>query len=401
MRSYKSCPLSMDRDVRDHHLPKTTTTPSSRDNQKRMTAILALLPAALLASSSSSPPPVAAFAGIRTSPRTGAARMGVHETSRKITRIDVSDDDAPASSRLRFHLFSGVRRRRRRPSPLVRSLGRNTDDATEKSDGDSEEDPSWNDRREGMADAFAALDSLTAEDFEDFRSVAGAAGRGAVGGDMEKSAKLYVEMQAELSKLGEEGLYDDIWGDLTGVDDGNASSVSDGGKRNYYDVEEEDDTGLGRALDAAALLDGPPAASVSTTRDDDDASSPVLNDADGIGAPTDDSTPLTTANVTKDIIAQEIEPSLSMEDFMSRAVQEAVTEIASTTSLEGGGKDSSSKAKGAEDIARAAEQLLEDEELRKEIESIFDKAGERLRLEVEAMKKEQVSDFSQLFPFLL
>merc|ERR1712087_426393 len=35
------------------------------------------------------------------------------------------------------------------------------------------------------------------------------------------------------------------------------------------------------------------------------------------------------------------------------------------------------------------EQLLEDEELRKGIEEIFDRAGKKLRLEVEAMKREQ------------
>ena len=33
---------------------------------------------------------------------------------------------------------------------------------------------------------------------------------------MEESAKIFMEMQAELSTLGEEGVYDDILGDLSG-----------------------------------------------------------------------------------------------------------------------------------------------------------------------------------------
>jgi len=114
----------------------------------------------------------------------------------------------------------------------------------------------------------------------------------------------------------------------------------------------------------------------------------VLNDADGFG--TLDSTidksatPLTTADVSNDILTQEIKPSLSMDEFMSSALEEAVTEIDAATEM-----ISSDGVGRTGDIAKTAEELLEDEELRRGIEEIFDRAGEKLRMEVEEMKKEQ------------
>jgi mRNA-degrading endonuclease HigB of HigAB toxin-antitoxin module len=114
----------------------------------------------------------------------------------------------------------------------------------------------------------------------------------------------------------------------------------------------------------------------------------VLNDADGIGIQTSSDKaggPLTTADVSNDILTQDIKPSLSMDDFISSALKEAVNEIGDSSvmiSYTGSGR--------TEDIAKTAGQLLQNEELRKDIEKIFDVAGEKLRLEVEAIKKEQV-----------
>jgi vacuolar-type H+-ATPase subunit I/STV1 len=171
---------------------------------------------------------------------------------------------------------------------------------------------------------------------------------------MEASAKVFLEMQSELSTRGEEGLYDDILGDLSGdVEDVTTFSSA---------VTDDDVTDLGRALDEAS-------------------DNLVLSDADGLGV--DDESPF-------DVLTQDVEPSLSMEDFMSKAVTEALTEVNAAEDLTGD-SNASSDAGSTQNMALAAEQLLEDEQLRKEIEDIFDKAGEKLRMEVAAMKKEQES----------
>lgn len=109
------------------------------------------------------------------------------------------------------------------------------------------------------------------------------------------------------------------------------------------------------------------------------AETPVLENADGLGVAASDSS-LTTADVSDDILNQEIKPSMSMNDFINQSINEAVAEI-----------EMASDAPDRPELnAKTAEQLLEDAELRKAIESIFDDAGEKLKLEVEAMKKEQV-----------
>lgn len=198
---------------------------------------------------------------------------------------------------------------------------------------------------------------------------------------MEESAKVFMEMQAELSTLGEEGVYDDILGDLSGND----VEVP----KSYLKSEEEDEViGLVQALDEAV------------EESDEYIASNVLDDADGLGSTyldslstnNPDTTTLTTADVSKDILTQDIKPSMSMDEFVQSAIQEAVSEAieiedSSNTSPSPPSDDAAGR---TEDIAKTAEQLLENEELRKEIEQIFDKAGEKLRLEVEAMKKEQV-----------
>lgn len=232
--------------------------------------------------------------------------------------------------------------------------------STESNDEEEEdEDPLLNDQREGMADAFAALDGLTADDFDDLRPTSSLENAVAMStSNMEQSAKVFMEMQKELSVQGEDGVYDDILGDLSGdLDDLKVSTA----------VAEDDVTELGNALDEAS----------------------VLSDADGLGSDDGPSaTTLTTADVTNDVLSQEVEPSLSMEDFMSKAVKEALTEVSAAEELSG--ENVSPEDMGeTKDIAIAAEQLLEDEQLRKEIEGIFDKAGEKLRMEVAAMKKEQ------------
>eukprot|EP00579_Thalassiosira_antarctica_P021781 CAMPEP_0201953634 /NCGR_PEP_ID=MMETSP0904-20121228/1902_1 /ASSEMBLY_ACC=CAM_ASM_000553 /TAXON_ID=420261 /ORGANISM="Thalassiosira antarctica, Strain CCMP982" /LENGTH=443 /DNA_ID=CAMNT_0048497505 /DNA_START=70 /DNA_END=1401 /DNA_ORIENTATION=- len=305
---------------------------------------LALFQVALLASWLM-PSPVAAFTGIQTYRRKASATISFGNNIQGKNR-----EFHPASINARY-------------------LGAKNDDNEEEEDGD----PLMNDQREGMSDAFSALDSLSANDFDDFLPLSSTSNEGSDdsigtdGSNMEDSAKLFMEMQAELSTLGEDGVYDDMLGDLSGENPKNDAPKS------YLNTDEEDVTGLGKALDEAADLA--------------DASS-VLNDADGFGtldSTTDNPTmPLTTADVSNDILTQEIEPSLSMDEFMASAMQEAVNEIDIASEMV-----SSSGAGRTLDIAKTAEQLLEDEELRKDIESLFDTAGAKLRLEVEAMKKEQ------------
>ena len=298
------------------------------------------------------PPPVAAFVGIRPFHRGATATINY-----------VRDSD---SNRRRCR---GIQ-----PSTITAiSLGAKNDDEEE-----GEFDPLSNDQREGMADAFSALDSLTANDFDDLRPLSSISDE-ATGGsntndpNMEESAKLFMEMQAELSTRGDEGVYDDILGDLTGADVDAPTT--------YLQTEQEEVTGLGQALDEAA----------DALSENTPIGSSVLSDADGLGTVVSSTgssdTILTTADVSNDVLNQEIKPSLSVEDFMSSALQEAVDDIGGSSGM----SSSSTGAGGAGDIAKTAEQLLEDQELRKEIENIFDRAGEKLRLEVKAMKKEQVS----------
>ncbi len=253
-------------------------------------------------------------------------------------------------------------------------------------DGDETEeekasDPLSNDRREGMADAFAALNSLTADDFDDVRPILSLASNAFADSlSVEESAKLFVEMQNELSSLGgEDGVYGDISGDLevwgaSGIDDVDAPG-------------DDEVTCLGLALDEAvdflSAADSP----------SDTSTTVVLTDADGIGSAlssndkSNGNPPLTFADVTEDVLTQEIKPLLSMEEFISSAIQQAVVEIDSTSE----GISPASGAVGRTgDIAKAAGELLENEELRREIGRIFDEAGKKLRLEVETMKKEQV-----------
>ena len=199
------------------------------------------------------------------------------------------------------------------------------------SSNNEEDDPLMNDQREGMADAFAALDGISADDFDSYVPASASSGANQV--NMEEQAN-FQEIQSEFATRGQEGVYGDILGDLSGDDSG-----------------------------------------------------PVFNDADGLGATFSPAEEFgTTADVSNDILMQDIQPSLSMDEFMSSAVQEAVEEIATAGELTG----ASDVTGRTEDIARTAEELLENEELRREIEAIFDNAGEKLRLEVEAMKREQV-----------
>ena len=285
---------------------------------------------------------------------------GLHKQHRSTT----------STSTITFHGNCDIHRRNRQPLDIISALSASGDNK------EDDDDSLLNDQREGMADAFAGLDSLNADDFDDLKPPPSSIDTFSTSNvNAEESAKLFMEMQAELSTEGDEGVYDSILGDLSSGDDIDAPN-------SYMNTAKDGDvTSLTQALDEAVESPSDMSSTTATS---------ILNDADGLGAtdsPTDN-TQLTTGDVSNDILTQDIKPSMSMDEFISTAMQEAVSEVNEIEESYSETSPSTSSGDTAE-IAKTAEQLLEDEELRKEIESIFDKAGEKLRLEVEAMKKEQ------------
>jgi len=189
-----------------------------------------------------------------------------------------------------------------------------------------------------MGDAFDALNSLSADDFDDLVPLSSSSGSDAAGPVPDatpEELQVYIAMQSELAAKGDSGLYGEILGDM-----GDESSVAGLSIEDRFDV---------------------------------------LDNADGIGASGYESGVgfgggLTTADVANDILNQPpVEPTLNMEDFMSQAVSEAINEVKSD----------------AQANAFAVDRALEEADLRREIENIFDDAGDKLRLEVEEMRKEQ------------
>jgi len=162
------------------------------------------------------PSPVVAFAGVQTFQRKAPATVNFQGRSRALFQ--------PATT-------------------TIISLGANVEN-----DNEGEDDVLSNDQREGMSDAFAALDGLNADDFDDLRPPM-------VSNDS-VPIKIDPILQAELSEGGE-AVYDDILGDMS----------SDSLDMSYLDTGDEDVTDLGQALDKAATPS---------------VTSSVLNDADGI-----------------------------------------------------------------------------------------------------------------------
>ena len=295
-------------------------------------------------------------------PSTATAAFGGYRSSFQVARPNIIGAEIS---------FRGNNHRRRRSQSshphgygldYLRAKEDYTDDSTDIDEGD----PLSSDRREGMAGAFAALESLTGDDFDDVLvSPLDSSNSNSITMDI----NTLMEMQSELTALGEDGLYDNVLGDLTS-------------EELTFDEEDESMMSLVMALDKTVDLPVVGAIAASDTM--------VLNDADGIGSAQSTiekaGVTLTTADVSRDILTQEIKPTLSMEDFISSALKEAVNEI------EGSPEMLSNSATGsAEDVAQTVGELLENEELRQEIGKIFDVAGTKLRLEVETMKKEQLA----------
>jgi hypothetical protein len=291
-------------------------------------------------------------------PSTVTAAFGGSLTSFHVARSNI------IGTEISFRGNNHRRRRNQSSHPYGYALdylrAKYNDDSTDIDDGD----PLSSDRREGMAGAFAALESLTGDDFDDVLvSPIDSSNSNIITMDI----NTLMEMQSELSALGEDGLYDNVLGDLTSEE---------------LTLDEEDESMMSLVMALDKTVDLPVIDAIAATM--------VLNDADGIGSAQSTiekaGATLTTADVSRDILTQEIKPTLSMEDFISSALKEAVNEI------EGSPEMLSNSATGsAEDVAQTVGELLENEELRQEIGKIFDVAGTKLRLEVETMKKEQLA----------
>lgn len=289
----------------------------------------------------------------------GGSRSSIHVARSNIIGAEIS--------------FLGNNHRRRRSqtshphgyaSEYLRAKDDYTDDSTDMNI--DEGDLLSSDRREGMAGAFAALESLTGDDFDDLAPLPFVSSVDNSNSNIiTMDSNTLMEMQSELSALGEDGLYDNIFEDLTSEEL----------------MLEDDESMMSLVVELDKTIHLPVVDAIATS------DTMVLNDADGIGSvqSTVENTGaiLTTANVSRDILTQDIQPTLSTEDFISSALKEAVNEIGDSLEMLSTGN--------AEDIAQTVGELLENEELRQEIGKIFDVAGTKLRLEVETMKKEQLT----------
>ncbi len=200
------------------------------------------------------------------------------------------------------------------------------------------------DDRTGMNDAFKSLDALSSLDFgndkkatttnlkadeqilKDVNSSSGGSS------DDQEEVKLYTEMVEELESDGEDGIYENIMGDMK---DSSSSSSSS------------------------------PAPS-------------VLSDADGIGSVLgqDENEETLTA----------VEISQNTDEFMKRALEEAMDEVKlKSTNENNDGKN-----------AKLPKGILDDAEMMKEINAIFDKANEKILDSVAEMKAEQVSTYHEI-----
>ena len=170
-----------------------------------------------------------------------------------------------------------------------------------------------------MADAFAALNSLTSLDAQD----------DAMEDDDDLKKELFADMMGELPNVPDDISIDDMMADFQRPN----------------------------------------------------AVTPNVEDLDGIGLPDDNEPVLTTEDVTNDILNQDVEQALDVENFMSSAFKEAMGDL------------EKEDVGGSGIAASVAKSVMEDEDFKKEIGAIFDKAAEEMKNEIEIMRQEQVSGF--------
>ena len=227
-----------------------------------------------------------------------------------------------------------------------------------KKDEDADDD-------DAMANAFKALDGLSADDFADDDADLSPGMKRSSGDDgsdeaisfdgaPEEEIKKYKEMMTELESEGDGGIYDAIREELGGGSAGGAP---------YKTIEEavEKETSI---LDDA---DG-----LGSSNDEDEGSEEVadidvsVSEKDVSKAP-----PLTADDVLREATGQPQKPDI--EKFMEAAVSEALREAREQSP----------------DVN--PQSIRDDEELMAEINAIFEKANDKLMDSVKEMKAEQDS----------
>lgn len=205
-----------------------------------------------------------------------------------------------------------------------------------KENADTEDDD-----RTGMDEAFKSLDALSSLDMNDLKDDIGvdkgnksttnlkadenilkdvSSSESSNSVDDQDKVKIYTEIVEELENEGEDGIYENIMGDLK---------------------------------------DSPTSSSTKS----------VLADADGIGSIGQDENEETLTAV---------EISQDTDEFMKRALEEAMDEVKLKSSEDGKGD------------TKLPEGILDDAEMMKEINAIFDRANEKILDSIAEMKDEQV-----------
>jgi hypothetical protein len=217
-------------------------------------------------------------------------------------------------------------------------------------------DPLPGDQREGMADAFAAFDSLSQDDFK-----------------AEDSS--IPSLEGLINSL------EEIQGSISNEDDG-PQLLTDS-----QDVEEMDEVGKELFSDMMADLPENGDLNEESTQEEIDELQKVLNDivsisvpksaaevgdVDGIGVPEEPQ--LTAADVKKDILSQSANTAFS-EELISSSITDDLLEI--QREMKAGGLDISN--------------ILANEEMKRKIEEVYKTAFDKLVVEIEELRREDVS----------
>jgi len=208
-----------------------------------------------------------------------------------------------------------------------------------------------NSKDDAMDSAFESLNSLSSDDFG-IESKSAISPNGDITNVDKISAtpeelKLYSDMYQELESDGEKGIYDRILGDLQGEDSTNNGVQSEVEQDNYatFDTIEE-------RLDAV--------------------DSSLLEDADGIGIFGAGIEDLSSTTVDTDI---NILDSEDTDAFMKKAFEEAL--------------DDARRAAPLDNIATDPQSILNDQEMLREINDVFDRANDKLLAGLAEIREEQ------------
>jgi len=214
-----------------------------------------------------------------------------------------------------------------------------------------DDDNDMDDERTGMDDAFKSLDGLSDLDLSDLMDDDSSTKRNV-------DRKNNIQADAELLKSFQQR---SSTTSSSSSNDGASDIATEGEMKLYQEMFQELET-----EGEDGIYDGIMDEMTSSTDGSDSKSSRVLNDADGIGS---------LANNEEDTLTA-VEISQDTDEFMKRALEEAMSEVKGSTS--------------SKKNAAFTESILKDEDMMKEINAIFDRANERLLNSIAEIKNEQV-----------